>query len=232
MQNDDSHKPSSSYHMRRIWCFCWTVVFLNRWFDFYCDTGCDSTIFHFSDDWAKPFRWPWVALSWHLNNEILMEEPRDFMWIDILWYRFCFCICFCFCFCFVNWSYRDSLELEQLSDRQWRLMQSTRWIASIEFVQLVGILRTHNLYTVYILRAISKRIVRVYFMSDVCIWHCVHPNQCFSLIKSTLRFVAIRYTSNLVLNWQWSRRMWNDDCLRLKTVRQSQFVKRFPIYFK
>lgn len=65
----------------------------------------------------QPFVWPWFP-CWLLNNEILMEKPRYFTSIDILWHRYalhCFGL-----LCFVNWSYRDSLELKQLSDRQWQ----------------------------------------------------------------------------------------------------------------
>lgn len=65
----------------------------------------------------KPFVWPWF-LCWLLNIEILMEKPRFFTSIDILWHRYashCFGL-----LRFVNWSYRDSSELKQLGDRQWQ----------------------------------------------------------------------------------------------------------------
>lgn len=134
-------------------------------------------------------------------------------------------------FCFVNWSYRDSLELEQLNDRQWKLMQSTRWLASIEFVQLVRVYKLRAMLS-YTCNVMSMNIGSVCLVSCVLNSDTIESALLFHWITSSLRFVTMRFTSNLLLNWQWPHECkWWLFCAR-KPFWQSQFVKPFPIYFE
>lgn len=137
------------------------------------------------------------------NNGNLIKKPCYLASIDILWYRF------------VNLSYRASSELGQLSDSYSELCKE-HTLDCICTDQKYSICHPITIYTQF--------IVNIHFVLRSPI--PVNSGDAPTFISHPYYTVTMLFTSNLALNWQWSKKYQTIIILQSTSSHNGQFVQK------